>query len=100
MGNAVRQSDFPPHDATQGRTRLLCPWLLLFCASVSWRVLVYLMEGKHLDHVPAALLPSVARTGYVARNDYGMALARSREGNVRDTLPGGRPQSWDEDLLR
>jgi hypothetical protein len=37
------------------------PWLLLFCASVSWRVLVYFKDGEHLGHVPATLLPSVER---------------------------------------
>ena len=34
-------------------------WLLLFCASVSWRALVYSMDGKHTDHVPHAVLSSV-----------------------------------------
>jgi hypothetical protein len=36
-------------------------WLLLFCASVSWRVLAFHIDGKHLTAVPAALLPSVER---------------------------------------
>ena len=36
-------------------------WLLLFCASVSWRVLVYHIDTTHLRSVPAALLPSVER---------------------------------------
>ena len=49
------------HPMTQGKAESACyaSWLLLFCASVSWRVLVYFMDGKHLDHVPAALRPSV-----------------------------------------
>jgi hypothetical protein len=34
-------------------------WLLLFCTSVSWRVLVYHMDTTQLRSVAAALLPSV-----------------------------------------
>jgi hypothetical protein len=37
------------------------PWLLLFCASVSWRVLVYHMDTTQLRSVRAALLPSAER---------------------------------------
>jgi hypothetical protein len=49
------------HPMTQGNTPRASygAWLLLFCASVSWRVLVYFIDGKHIDHVPDALLPSV-----------------------------------------
>jgi hypothetical protein len=43
------------------------PWLLLFCASVSWRVLVYCIDGEYLGHVPAALLPSVERAEVIWR---------------------------------
>jgi hypothetical protein len=51
------------HPMTQGKTQraFYGPSLLLFCASVSWRVLVYFMDGKHLGQVPAALLPSIER---------------------------------------
>jgi hypothetical protein len=49
------------HPLTQGDTARASygPWLLLFCASVSWRVLVYHIDGNHLGSVPAGLLPSV-----------------------------------------
>jgi hypothetical protein len=43
-------------------------WLLLFCASVSWRVLVYHTDGKHIDRVPDALLPSVESAEVTWRN--------------------------------
>ena len=48
---------------TQGKAARACygPWLLLFCASVSWRVLVYHIDGNHLTHMDEALLPSVER---------------------------------------
>jgi len=52
------------HPMTQGKVERASygPWLLLFCASVSWRVLVYFKDIlDDLDHVPAALLPSVKR---------------------------------------
>src|SRR6516225_7774175 len=57
------------HPMTQGKAERACygPWLLLFCASVSWRVLVYCMDGDHLDHVPAALQPSVDRSALTWR---------------------------------
>ena len=35
--------------------------MAVFCASVSWRVLVYHIDTTHLRSVPAALLPSVER---------------------------------------
>src|SRR5271155_846270 len=52
------------HPMTQGDTARASygPWLLLFCASVSWRVLVYHIERKNLGPVPARLLPSVEQT--------------------------------------
>ena len=51
------------HPMTQGKAARACygPWLLLFCASVSWRVLVYHIDGNHLTHMDEALLPSVER---------------------------------------
>jgi hypothetical protein len=51
------------HPMTQGKAERASysSWLLQFCASVSWRVLVYFIDGKHLGHVPATLLPSVER---------------------------------------
>ena len=57
------------HPMTQGRAARACygPWLLLFCASVSWRVLVYCIDGQHLGHVPIALLPSVERAEVIWR---------------------------------
>jgi hypothetical protein len=75
------------HPMTQGTAGRVYygPWLLLFCASVSWRVLVYLMDGKHLDHVPAALLPSVARTEVTWRG----FLLGSRS----------RPQPYEQHIL-
>jgi hypothetical protein len=51
------------HPMTQGKAVRASygPWLLLFCASVSWRVLVYHIDGNHLTHMADALLPSVNR---------------------------------------
>ena len=47
------------HPMIQGNTPSASygAWLLLFCASVSWRALVYFIDGKHIDHVPDALRP-------------------------------------------
>jgi len=57
------------HPMTQGRAARASygPWLLLFCASVSWRVLVYYIDGEHLGHMPAAILPSVERAEVIWR---------------------------------
>jgi hypothetical protein len=57
------------HPMTQGTVARVSygPWLLLFCASVSWRVLVYHIDGEHLENVPAALLPSVERAEVIWR---------------------------------
>jgi len=66
------------HPMTQSNTRRASygPWLLLFCASVSWRVLVYFVDGKHIGHVPHSLLPSV----------------ESAEATWRGFLLGNRPR--------
>ena len=57
------------HPMTQGKAARACygPWLLLFCASVSWRVLVYHIDGNHLTHMDEALLPSVERAEHAWR---------------------------------
>jgi hypothetical protein len=51
-------------------------WLLLFCVSVSWRVLVYHMDTTHLRSVPAAVLTSAGQA----------------EATWREFLLGSRPR--------
>jgi hypothetical protein len=57
------------HPMTQGKAARACygPWLLLFCTSVSWRVLVYHIDRTHLTHMYEAVLPSVERAEVVWR---------------------------------
>jgi len=63
------------------------PWLSLFCASVSWRVLVYFIDGEHLGHVPTAILPSVERAEVIRCREVvprrGYALGGRRQGRRR-----------------
>jgi hypothetical protein len=51
------------HPLTQGTTdtALYGPWFLLFCVSVSWRVLVFYIDNDYIERVPAALRPDVHR---------------------------------------
>jgi hypothetical protein len=60
------------------------PWLLLFCASVSWRVLVFFKEIiNDFDHIPTALLPTVERA----------------EITWREFLLGSRPHPHEQHIL-
>jgi hypothetical protein len=67
------------HPMTQGKAARACygAWLLLFCASVSWRVLVYHIDGNHLTHMDEALLPSVERAELHGAN-FCWVIARDR----------------------
>jgi hypothetical protein len=86
------------HPMTQGDAARASygPWLLLFCASVSWRVLVFFKEIiNDFDHIPTALLPTVERAEIAWREFLLSSRPRPQphEQHILP-LPGGVIQSY------
>jgi hypothetical protein len=69
------------------------PWFLLFCASVSWRVLAHeFLDGRNIRHVPNSLMPRVARAERTWREFLLGRIARP-EGHEHHFLPLGPIES-------
>lgn len=85
------------HPMTQGDAARASygPWLLLFCASVSWRVLVYHMDTTQLHSVPDALLPIAERAELIWREFLLGSRPRPQE-HEQHILPlaGGSVESY------